>query len=154
MFKRKIYKNPEWTDKAAGKIAGAGVRLQEKFAAVMGRMFSKNIRTFFVVFCLSAGGYSIYLIIDVVFSDGVKQPVIQIDQATIPRHIDKTGDELIVTEQYVDDETYRQLQGFKLFMDSLKVGGSKLYDSIVTARPGLMDSTRMLIELYHQQQKR
>lgn len=143
------------SDKVAGKIAGAGIRVQAKFAESMNKLFSnismKKLKMLLLVFCLGCGGYSIYLIANAIFSADKKQPSFKVDQVDVPKHFDRTGDEIIPPESYVDEETYRQLQGFKRYMDSLKTNKSKLYDSILIARPGLMDSVLVLEQIYNSQ---
>jgi len=158
MFNRKIHKEQKESklqDIVAGKIAGAGVKLQTKFADLMNKFFSgmntSKLKTLLIIFCLGCGGYSIYLAANAIFSSDKKQPSLQVDHVEVPKHFDKTGDEIIRPESYVDEETYWQIQGFKQYMDSLQMNKSKLYDSIMIARPGLMDSVLMLEEIYNSQ---
>lgn len=158
MFGRK--RNKEQTenkqqDKVAGKIAGAWLRIQTKFSEHMNKLFSKmsarKLKTMLIVFCLGCGGYSVYLLVNAIVSSDKRQPYFKIDQVDIPKHFDKTGDEITQPESYVDERTYQQIQGFKQYMDSLKINKSKLYDSIMVARPGLMDSILVLEEIYNSQ---
>jgi hypothetical protein len=153
--KNKKQKENPLQDKVAGKIAGAGIKIQSKFSDIMNSLFAgmntKRLKMCLIVFCISCGGYSIYLIANAIFSSGKKQPSFQIDQVDVPRNFDKTGDEVIPPDSYVDEETYRQIQGFKQYMDSLQINKRNHYDSIMIARPGLMDSVLMLEEIYHSQ---
>ncbi|WP_276502895.1 hypothetical protein [Terrimonas pollutisoli] len=158
MFGRKRNKEQKENplqDKVAGTIAGAGIKMQSKFTDFMNKLFAgmniKKLKTFLIAFCLSCGGYSIYLIANAIFSSDKKQRSFQIDQVEVPKHFDKAGDEIIPPESYVDKETYRKIQRFKQYMDSLQINKSKLYDSIMIARPGLMDSILMLEEIYNSQ---
>lgn len=143
------------SDKVAGKIAGVGLKVQTKFSEGMNKLFAnmpmKNLKMLLIVFCMGCGGYSIYLIANAIFSVDKKQPSFKVDRVDVPKHFDRTGDEIIPPESYVDEETYRQLQGFKRYMDSLKTNKSKLYDSILIARPGLMDSVLVLEQIYNSQ---
>lgn len=143
------------SDKVAGKIAGAGLTIQRKFSENMNKLFSKlspgSVKVFLVVFCLSAGGYSFYLISNSIFNNDQSSPI-QVDPVKAPKHFDKTGDELLRSDQYVDEETYRNIIAFKMYMDSLKVNKTKVYDSIMQARPGLMDSVLILESIYNSQQ--
>lgn len=144
------------SDKVAGKIAGAGLKIQSKFSETMNKLFAKlspgSVKMFFVVFCLSAGGYSLYLIGNSLFHNYTTGPSIHIEPVTAPKHIDQSGDELLRPEQYVDEETYRNIIAFKIYMDSLRVNKAVIYDSIMQARPGLMDSVLMLESIYNSQQ--
>ena len=143
------------SDKVAGKIAHVGIRVQTKFAISMNKLFSnmpvKKLNVFLIVFCLSCGGYSIYLIANAIFSSDKKQSSFKVDQVNVPKHFDKTGDEINQSENYIDEDTYKQLQEFKRYMDSLQTNKSKLYDSIMIARPGLMDSVLVLEQIYNSQ---
>src|SRR5688500_1801354 len=158
MFDRKRSKDQKdnkLQDNVAGKIAGAGIKLQTKFAERMDKIFSgmntNKLKTLLIIFCLGCGGFSIYLAANAIFSSDKKQPSFQVDQVDVPKHFDKAGDEIIPPESYVDEETYRQIQRFKQYLDSLQINKSKLYDSIMIARPGLMDSVLMLEEIYNSQ---
>jgi len=150
MFKKKknseLKENP-LQDKLAGRIAGAGIKIQSKFSNVMNKLFAgmntKKLRIFLIVFCLSCGGYSVYLMTNAIFSE--KQTPLKIDQVYVPKHFDKTGDETIIPETYVDEETYLKIQAFKK---------SSYYDSTIRARPGLLDSIAMLEEIYHSQKQK
>ena len=160
LFKKKILrsaqddKGDKW-DKVAKGIAGFFIKLQTKFAIVMNKLFSnmpvKKINALLIVFCLSSGGYSIYLLANAIFSSDKKQSSFKVDQVDVPKHFDKTGDEISQPENYVDEETHRQLHEFKQYMDSLKTNKDKLYDSIMIARPGLMDSILVLEQIYNSQ---
>lgn len=144
--------SPSVSDKVAGKIAGAGILIQRTFAEGMNKIFrnmnNKKLKVFLILFCLCAGGYSIYLTINAITGPERKQKSFKVDQVDVPKHFDKTGDE-IMPESYVDEETFYKIQGFKKYMDSLKQNKSMQYDSILQARPGLMDSVQVLEELYY-----
>ncbi|MFX7029306.1 hypothetical protein ABTH93_20415, partial [Acinetobacter baumannii] len=60
------------SDKVAGKIAGVGIKVQQLFAENMNRIFMKTdfkrLKLILIVFSVCAGGYSIYLIVNSVFS--------------------------------------------------------------------------------------
>lgn len=145
------------SEKVAGKIAGAGIRLQKMFADGMTIIFknmnTKKLKAFLILFCLSAGGYSIYLLANAIASPDKNQPGLKIDQVNVPKHFNKAGDE-IMPEAYVDEETFYKILDFKKYMDSLKKIKNKQYDSILQARHGLMDSVQMLEEIYHLQKQK
>lgn len=145
------------SDKVAGKIAGAGIKVQGYFANGMTKMFknmnNKKLKTLLILFCISAGGYSIYLIANAVVSPDKKQPAFKVDQVDMPKHFDRTGDELI-PEATVDEQTFNKIQDFKKYMDSLKQKKNYLYDSIISARPFLLDTVLMLEEIYYSQKQK
>jgi hypothetical protein len=146
------------SDKVAGKIAGLGIKIQQLFAERMNRIFMKTdfkrLKLILVLFCISAGGYSIYLIANSVISPDRKQNSFEVQKMDVPKHFNKTGDENLIPEAYVDEETYQQIKLFRNYMDSLKQKRRNEYDSILQARPGLMDSVQMLEQIYLSQKQK
>lgn len=146
------------SDKVAGKIAGVGIKAQRLFAERMNKLFMKTnykrLKLILIFFCVSAGGYSIYLIANSVFSAEQKQQSFEIQQMDIPKHFNKTGDETVMPEATVDEQTYVQIQDFRKYMDSLKLNRANEYDSILQARPGLMDSVQVLEQIYLSQKQK
>ncbi len=146
------------SDKVAGKIAGVGIKAQQLFAEKMNRIFMKTdfkrLKILLIFFCVSAGGYSIYLIVNSVFSPERKQKTFEVQQMDIPKHFNKTGDETIMPDATIDEQTYLQIQDFRKYMDSLKLNRTNEYDSILRARPGLMDSVQVLEQIYLSQKQK
>ena len=146
------------SDKVAGKIAGVGIKAQQLFAEKMNRIFMKTdfkrLKIILIIFCIGAGGYSIYLIANSVISPDRKQNSFEVQQMDVPKHFDKTRDENLIPEAYVDEETYHQVKQFRNYMDSLKQKRRNEYDSILQARPGLMDSVQMLEQIYLSQKQK
>jgi hypothetical protein len=146
------------SDKVAGKIAGVGIKAQRLFAERMNKLFMKTdfkrLKLILIVFCITAGGYSIYLIANSVFSPERKQKNFEIQQMDIPKHFDKTGDETVMPDATVDEQTYLQIQDFRKYMDSIKLNRTNEYDSILQARPGLMDSVQVLEQIYLSQKQK
>lgn len=145
------------SDKVAGKIAKAGIAVQNKFAKGMDKIFAgmktKRLKLYLIIFS-AAVGYSIYLFTDAIMGPDANNKALQIDKASIPKHIDDTGDEMMATDNSVDEETFNQIQQFKRYLDSLKQSKSYLYDSIVTARPFLMDTVLILEQIYYSQKQK
>ncbi len=146
------------SDKVAEKIVAAGIKLQKLFAEKMNRIFMKTdfkrLKIILIIFCIGAGGYSIYLIVNSVISPDRKQNSFDVQQMDVPKHFDKTGDENLIPEAYVDEEIYQQVKQFRNYMDSLKQKRRNEYDSILQARPGLMDSVQMLEQIYLSQKQK
>ena len=146
------------SDKVAGKIASVGIKVQQLFAENMNRIFMKTdfkrLKLILIFFCVSAGGYSIYLIVNSVFSPERNQKALEIQQMDIPKHFNKSGDETIMPEATIDEQTYLQIQDFRKYMDSLKLNRTNEYDSILQARPGLMDSVQVLEQIYLSQKQK
>jgi hypothetical protein len=146
------------SDRVAEKIAAAAIKLQQLFAEKMNRLFMKTdfkrLKIILILFCICTGGYSIYLIANSVISADRKQNSFEVQQMDVPKYFDKTGDENLIPEAYVDEETYHQVKQFRNYMDSLKQKRRNEYDSILQARPGLMDSVQMLEQIYLSQKQK
>lgn len=146
------------SDKVAGKIAGFGLATQNRFTTIMNKAFEKmnhkRLKIWLIVFCITCGGYSIYLLANAIVSPAANQQSIKIDPVKVPKHYDNTGDEVLPSDNVVDEETFFKIQAFKKYMDSLKQAGSKEYDSILMARPFLMDTVLMLEQIYYSQKQK
>ena len=116
---------------------------------------SKKMKVILIAFCLLGGGFSLYLVGVAVLKTDREQPAFKIDPVSVTKHYDRSGNEQLRSDEYVDKETYQQLESFEQYMDSLQrtATGIKTRDSILQARPGLMDSIRMLKEIYNYQIK-
>lgn len=130
-------------DRVAGKLARGFILIQTKFSNSMnkriGSLPSKQLKVLLICFCLFSGGLSCYFIVHAIL---VKpKPAIKIDQVKIPKHFNRTGDEVMQSE--MPAEIYMEMQEYKRYMDSM---GEPI-------RPGLRDSMQMLEEIYLQQQK-
>ena len=156
--KKKVEPDNAVSDKVAGKIAKAGIAVQNNFAKGMDKIFAgmktKRLKIYLIIFCIVCGGYSIYLFTAAIVSPDVKNKALQIDKASIPKHFDNNGDVGVAPDNSVDEETFNQIQQFKKYLDSLKQNGSYLYDSIVNARPFLMDTVLMLEQIYYSQKQK
>lgn len=142
---KKLKQSYPWTDKVAEKIAGAGIRLQGKFATMMNKQFGLlsqgRLKIYLILFCIGWGGLSIYFISAAVLNDRA-QPVYKVDAIKGPKVIEPTVNEMPVP--MVDEATYQQIQIFKR---------SDLYDSTIRSRPGLADSILLLEQIYQSQHK-
>jgi hypothetical protein len=150
-------KEKKLSDKVAGKIANAGIAIQQQFATGMNKLFAglntKRLRVLLILFCITGGGYSIYLVGNSVMGPEKNQNKLQVEHIKIPKHFDQTDKDMRLEENYIDETTYNLIVQFKNYMDSLQKKKSYLYDSIIVARPYLMDSALMLEQIYlsHQQ---
>ncbi|MFT3678666.1 MAG: hypothetical protein QM791_00250 [Ferruginibacter sp.] len=161
LFRKKKEKSTDQPlkEKAAKGIARFLLSIQSKFADAMNagtkHIPSKKMKMLLVAFCLFSGGFSIYLVANAILKPDEKQPAFKVDQMNVPKYYDRSGDEYFQADQYVDKETYQSIGSFEQYMDSLQRSetGKKIHDSILIARPGLMDSIKMLKEIYHSQLK-
>lgn len=157
LFKKQISKSENENpihDKIAGSIAGYMTKAQTKFARVMNKGFSgvstKNMKVVLVLFCFISGGLSLYLVGKGLFKKE-KEITINLDKVHTPKYYDRAGDEMVPSGTYIDEETWSKVQLFRNYMDSLKTDASKNYDSIVSERPGLMDSIAAIEDIYYSQ---
>jgi hypothetical protein len=145
------------TDKVAGRIARAGIWIQARFASNMNNLFAsmkpQKLKIVLLLFCVACGGYSLYLIGEAITSQGTKQSRLKIEQVRIPKHLNNSNDEMMQRENTVDEQTYQKIQQFKRYMDSLKTHDGNKYDSILAARPFLMDTVVMMEEIYYSQKQ-
>jgi hypothetical protein len=161
LFKKRRGKSNERPiqDKAAKGIAKFLLSIQMSFTNLMNRITKnvsiKSIKILLILFCLFGGGFSIYLVAAAILKPDSRQPELKIDRVNVPKYYDKSGNETLQSDQYVDQETYHQIQQYEIFMDSLgkTQSGLRLRDSILLTRPGLADSIRMLKEIYQSQIK-
>ncbi|MEP7374605.1 MAG: hypothetical protein ABI675_14520 [Chitinophagaceae bacterium] len=135
-------KKEEWKDKAAEKIANTALRIQVKACLLMSRLSSKvsvfRLKSIVVIVCCCSTGFSLYLIANALLSKPVT-PILP-ERIQLPTHNNVIHDEL--GENNVDSSTYKQIQEYKKFMDSTKQ----------TIRASLMDSIKVLEEIYLSQQ--
>lgn len=146
MFWKRKNKEPKETplqDKVAGKIAGGLIKVQTKFSDGMNKLIStmtiKKVKIWLAAFCIVSGGLSVYFFVNALVSK--PKQVFKIDNVHVPEHFDKSGDEIM--ENPVPDEMYQNIQEYKRYMDSL---GEPI-------RPSLLDSIKILEEIYSQQKK-
>lgn len=146
------------SDKVAGKIAGIGLAMQKQFANTMNKAFEqmnhKRLKVWLIIFCVTCGGFSVYLLTNAIIGPATNQQSIKIDPVNVPKHYDNTAEEIRITDNVVDEETFSKIQAFKKYMDSLRQAGSKEYDSILAVRPFLMDTVLMLEQIYYSQKQK
>lgn len=146
------------SDKLARKVAGFGLAIQKRFANMMNKVFEKmnhrRLKIWLIVFCVTCGGYSVYLLTNAIIGPAANQQSIKIDPVKVPKNYDNTGDEILPSDNAVGEETFSKIQTFKKYMDSLRQAGSKEYDSILVVRPFLMDTVLMLEQIYYSQKQK
>ncbi|WP_207515935.1 hypothetical protein [Longitalea luteola] len=130
------------------KIAGFLNRKTEKLSA-------GGKKAFLFAVCLLFGGMSLYLVVKPFWRPSAPDASIKPKAISVPEHANKTGDENLYPRVLVTEADIKEVRDFKRYTDSLKntANGRSLYDSILRARPGLMDTVGMLEELYLLQQK-
>jgi hypothetical protein len=136
-------------DKLARGIAASLLSIQSRFAVAMdSRVNSLSIKAkqlCLLAFCLGFGGFSIYAFIGAYKGN---RKTIRPSQVSVPKYYDRTGTE--VREPPITEGNIKRINQFKKYMDSLidSENGQAIYDSILKARPNLMDSILEVEILY------
>lgn len=133
-------------DKKQRQCAGYLNRKTEKY-----NKRSKQI--VLAAFCLLFGSSSIYIIVRAIESPSGK---ITIEKMSFPKYA--TGSDTTSGFQPIPvltEKQHQRIQRFKKYMDSLQTtkAGQIKYDSIIKARPGLMDSIDFIEQVYREQTK-
>jgi hypothetical protein len=154
--KEKAAENP-WRERAAIGLATFLLRIQvrvsKKVNSWLARRSLASLRIYVLLFCLLSGGYSIYLVIDALESKRAKNTLLRVDRAAVPKHFKKGGDEVSRGEAKQDVEVHREVQLFRHYLDSLQERHPAAYDSLMEARPHLIDSIRLLEDIYFKPNK-
>lgn len=114
---------------------------------------TSTLKVLLFIFCALFGSICIYT-----GFDAIRKPsnAIKVDKIQFPTHtiIEGQGATRQQSEIFSVQE-YENIQSFKRYMDSLKNDekGRASYDSIITERPGLMDSISLAESLYLKQLK-
>ena len=148
---QKQHVNNHLKDRIAKSIVNNTMKIQEQCAVFLQRRSERLSyrvkKTFILIFFILSAGYSIYLIIESLMS--AKKPLV-IHPIKLSENSAKAGDENIKGDVMVSKKEYEKIHRFKIYMDSLTQNplGRPLYDSILSGRPGLMDSILIIEELY------
>ena len=143
-------------EKIANTIVTKSIRIQERWAAFMQglteKLSTRSKKWSIILFCLLAGGYSLYTIIES-FSAKKKKPFVLTNIKT-PKYFTHSSEEDIQAIITIPEREYQKIIQFRKYMDSLSgtKTGKKIADSILLKRPGLTDSIIQIEQLYHLQQ--
>lgn len=103
-----------------------------------------------IVFCLLAGSISFYTA-NKSFS-GKHEISFSPSSLKKPKHIHSRSEKMRTT---ISQDEYLRIHDFKLYLDSISntPSGRRIFDSIITARPGLIDSILIIEHIYMSQPK-
>ena len=156
--KKEAARPDEINDRILRQMVNTCLRLQTGWALWMGKrtehLSRKTLFLLLLTFIVLAGGYSIYLI-GQSFS-GDQANAISITPIKKPGHVLQAGDAALQPDMIVSKIDYQGIIRFRGYMDSLtrSPAGKAVYDSIVLSRPGLLDSIRVIEEIYQSQTKK
>ena len=154
---KKHGEEPKVQDKVAKGIAGFLLSVQNSFASFMSNRINKQSnrskRIWLAIFCLMFGGFSIYAFVGAFRDAGNSGKGIKPEQVSVPKYYDRTDNQ--IAEPSVSERDIMRINRFKKYMDSLRAApkGRPVYDSILKARPGLMDSIQAIEQIYYSQSK-
>lgn len=136
-------------DKVAQGIAGFILKLQQGFASFMTRLTAKmssaTMKVSLIVFLSFGTSLSFYFIV-AAFVKETPGKNFKIQRISVPRNLyedSRVQHGFVITKEEYDE--------MRKYTDSLR--GSKVYDSMMAVRPGLMDSTKELESIYEQNKK-
>src|SRR5687767_12182579 len=99
------------------------------------------------------GGLSVYALVGALGDPGNSEKGMQHGKLVVPKYFDPTYCES--KDPSAGDRAIIRINSFKKYMDSLSKSSQArlVYDSILKARPGLMDSIQIIEEIYYSQSK-
>jgi hypothetical protein len=151
---RKKEDNSPRLDKMASLLATFLRTVQEKWATCMTRwtasLSKRALQVVVFLFCLLFGGASLFTFLDVFRQNA--PTLMKPATLTVPKYYKQPGVALtpLLTPQ---DREY--ISRFKTHLDSLNssLGGRAVYDSLLRERPGLLDSLRMIEDVFYSPSK-
>ncbi len=145
-------------ERLASYFVSACIRFQQRGADCMQRHTERLSRKGKIItlslYCLTAGSLSVYLIASGMMSH--KASSITVIHFKQPSYAVRSGDENTKAFVIVSKAEYENVQRFRFYMDSLarSPSGKPLHDSILSLRPGLMDSVLLIEKIYQSQNKK
>ncbi len=143
-------------DKLAIRIANAVIKLQTQFALFLSKITANlsvnSLKLVVLIFCTGWFAVSMYFIATEFVKDTPHSYVI-ISHLKSPPLITSRIKINLNMSIVITDEEHKELQQFQKYMDSLRQCSKKQYDSILSGRPGLMDSLTQLEQIYNHQKK-
>lgn len=102
----------------------------------------RKVKAFLIVFCIVSAIGSAYIIIRALQK---KRTAYTVTAIVVPKHIEQNNPAF---EDTAIANAVIRIEHFKYWLDSLHQRGSPLYDSIIQARPGLIDSIHFIEQYY------
>jgi hypothetical protein len=142
-------------DKVVASIVTKCIRAQEKWANYMQRKtegLSHKAKMYcLLLFCLLSVVCSFYLIFE--SFTGTSKQSLGFAPINVPIHSTQTGEEATRSFHLITKKEFERIARFHHYVESLgrSVSGAKIRDSLLSMRPGLMDSIRVIEKLYQLQ---
>ncbi len=139
-------------DKLATRIAGAVLKIQTLFSSFLSKitanLSARSLKIIVIFFSTGWFAVSVYFIASAFVNDAPRSTV-QISHLKTPSIIKSRTKEKLSSSNVITDEEYKEIQQFQKYMDSLRQCSKQNYDSILSGRPGLMDSIILLEQMYN-----
>ena len=113
---------------------------------------ARHLKLVVLFFCTCWFAVSIYFI-ETAFVIDNPYTTVHISHLKTPFLVNGRLREKLNSSIIITDEEYKEMQQFRKYMDSLQQCSKQNYDSILSGRPGLMDSVTLLEQIYNQQKK-
>jgi hypothetical protein len=142
-------------EKTADRIVQNWIRVQAKWAGLLqhqSEKFSCRTKKYsLLLFCVVSVGSSLYVFMEG-FHDSTPKNI-PIAQINVPLHAVESGKENISSFLLITRGEFNRIEKFSRYIDSLGLSkeGRRLRDSILSYRPGLMDSIGIIKKIYQSQ---
>ena len=137
------------------KAIDSRLRKFADFLSIKSEQVTRRSRNFYLgLFCVLFGSASVFVAMRGI---GNPFPKLSIERISFPKHATNADPSKVLTPApFLTEKQYQRILRFETYMDSLQksVAGKVQYDSIITARPGLMDSLGLVEQLYRNQNKK
>jgi hypothetical protein len=110
------------------------------------RLSIRGKKSILVAFCCLFGCATIFLAVQPV---GRRQAGLAIQPIRLPAHAIQNGSPPTGSGTVIPPQVVQQISAFRHYIDSLRrdTGGARVYDSLVRARPGLLDSLSIVEQI-------
>ena len=143
-------------DRLAIRIAQSAVKLQSLFSSFLesrtARLSSRSLKSAALIICASWVAVSTYFIVTA-FTNDIPQRSFVFSRIKTRSLASEQNRGPLYTDLNITGKEYAALEIFRNYMDSLRRNLTPIYDSILSARPGLMDSVQLLEDIYNHQKK-
>jgi hypothetical protein len=153
LFKRTRKENPIG-DKMQLRISGKWKAFKERIATYLqhkSELLSVQTKRYSLIFfCLLFGGSSIAIVIH---SATTEQQTVSITKISKPAHSIQDEKLYLQVDSAITKSEYERVEQFRNYLLQLNTdsSGKKKFDSIIQARPQLMDSINLFEKMYLQQ---
>ncbi len=157
LFKNKKSQKQQWANDAKDRIAAgivhSCIRVQERSATFLQRQtnrLSTPLKKFLLMlFILMSAGYSFYLITE----GSISHNPFRIAFIKIPKQAGTVSEKNAMPVMAVTTQDHQKIQGFMHYLDSLTKtsSGKKMHDGILKSHPLLLDSLRLIENIYQLQ---